>query len=301
MRLFVILLLCLCLPLPLSALAHGDAHHRLNALNAQILGQPDNAELHLRRGRLHIEANHFEEARADLEKALALAPKQHGARYFLAEALLSGGKAELAEQQAQQFIDAHTTHGAQDVNDLGALSRGYWLLGQARMARQQPAAAIVAYRLAIKATGEPTPDQYQLFVDACLAARGEYPEEALRLLDRGLATGGSIDLLQGMALEVELQAGRTDAALRRLEIIIAQEKRLPFLYTRKAGILADAGRMAEAGKALKAARGALTAVPEKRRRANAYKELAQQIAAVDARVALRENTGSVAKTGAQMK
>ncbi len=277
MRLFVILLLCV----PLSVVAHGDAHVRQESLDAQILSQPKNAELYLRRGRLYIEEGHFEEARADLDKALALAPTQQGARYFLAEALLSGGKAALAEKQAQRFIEAH---GDQE---LGALSRGYWLLGQTRMAQQQPQAALVAYRAALKATAEPAPDQYQLFVDACLAARGKYPDEALQVLDQQLAAGGSIDLLQGMALEVELQAGRTDAALQRLGSIIAQKKRLPFLYARQAGILADAGRMPEASKALMAARDALMAVPEKRRRATAYKELAQQIAALDVRVGLR--------------
>jgi predicted Zn-dependent protease len=279
MRFLTIILLCL----PLHALAHSDAHERMEYLDAQLLSEPDNAELHLRRGRLYIEESHFEEARADLEKTLALAPTQHGARYFLVEALLYGGKAELAEQQAQQFIDAH---GAQE---LGALSRGYWLLGQARLARQHPEAAIAAYRRALKVTVEPTPDHYQLFVNACLAARGKYLDEALRVLDQGLAAGGSIDLLQGMALEIELQAGRTDAALQRLESVIAQEKRLPFLYTRKAGILADAGRMTEAGKALASARGALTAIPGKRRRAQAYTDLERQIAALGTRVGLQES------------
>lgn len=277
MRFLTLLLLCL----PLHALAHSDGHERMEQLDAQIRNEPSNAELHLRRGRLYIEESHFEEARADLEKALALAPTQHGARYFLAEALLYGGKAELAEQQAQQFIDAHGSR------EPGALSRGYWLLGEARMARQHPEAAVAAYRTAMQVTVEPAPDHYQLFVDACLAARGKYLDEALRVLDQGLAAGGSIDLLQGMALEVELQAGRTDAALQRLEIIIAREKRLPFLYVRKAGILADAGRMAEAEKALMAASGALTAIPEKRRRAKAYAELAEQITTLGARVSQR--------------
>lgn len=279
MRSFILLLLCL----PLHALAHSDGHERMKLLDAQIRNEPDNAELHLRRGRLYIEENHFEEARADLEKTLVLAPKQHGARYFLAEALLHGGKAELAEQQAQRFID---DHGA---NEPGALSRGYWLLGQARLAQQHPEAAIAAYRSALKVTAEPTPDHYQLFVNASLAAGGKYLDEALRVLDQGLTAGGSIDLLQGMALEVELRADRADAGLQRLEAIIAQKKRLPFLYARKAEILANAGRMAEAGKALISARNALTEVPVKRRRAKAYTDLEQQIAALSARVGFQES------------
>lgn len=279
MRSFILLLLCL----PLHALAHSDGHERMKQLDAQIRNEPDNAELHLRRGRLYIEENHFEEARADLEKTLALTPLQHGARYFLAEALLHGGKAELAEQQAQRFIDAH------GANEPGALSRGYWLLGQARLAQQHPEAAIAAYRSALKVTAEPTPDHYQLFVNASLAAGGKYLDEALQVLDQGLTAGGSIDLLQGMALEVELRADRTDAGLQRLEAIIAQKKRLPFLYARKAEILANAGRMAEADKALISARNALTAVPVKRRRAKAYTDLEQQIAALSARVGFQES------------
>lgn len=278
MRSFILLLLCL----PLHALAHSDGHERMKQLDAQIRNEPENAELHLRRGRLYIEENHFEEARADLEKTLALAPTQHGVRYFLAEALLHGGKAEQAEQQAQQFIDAYGT------SEPGALSRGYWLLGRARMARKHPETAILAYRAALKATVEPLPDHYQLFVNAGLAAGGEYLDEALRVLDQGLAAGGSIDLLQGMALEVELRAGHADAALQRLEAIIAQKKRLPFLYTRKAEILVNSGRVAEAGKALASARSALAVVPVKRRRAKAYTDLEQQIVALGARVDVQE-------------
>ncbi len=291
MRFFIIILFCL----PLHVLAHGDGHERLAHLDAQILREPNNAELHLRRGRLYIEENHFAEARADLEKTLALAPAQHGARYFLAEALLHDGKAELAEQHAQKFIDAH---GARSP---GALSRGYWLLGQARMARQHPDAAIGAYRKAMKVTAELTPDHYQLFVNACLAARGKYLDEALRMLDQGLAAGGSVDLLQGMALEVELQSGRPDAALQRLERVIAQGKRLPFLYTRKAEILADAGRMAEVGKALAAARSALTGITAKRRQAKAYTELEQKIAHLSAHAGPPKNAVTDTKTAAQIK
>lgn len=284
MRLLATLLLCT----PLLAAAHGDGHERLKALNAQIAHQPGNADLYMRRGRLHIETHHFDEAQADLKKVLALAPSQHGARYFLAEALLSGGKAAQAEKQVQRFIDAHGS------NATGALSRGQWLLGQARMAQSQAVAAIQAYRAALKVTPEPTPDQYQLLVDACLAARGPYPDEALQVLDMRLAAGGSIDLWQGMALEVELQLGRTDAALHRLDAVIAQKKRLPFLYTRKATILADAGRTTDAATALNAARESLASTPDKRQRTPAYTELAQQIAALDARIGKGRHTAPAA-------
>lgn len=274
MRLLVALALCL----PLLAQAHGDAHERLKSLDAQIRSQPDNADLRLRRGRLYMEEAHYKEARTDLEKVLALAPHQLGARYFLAEALFYGEQHAQAEQQAQLFIGAH---GPQE---LGARSRGYWLIGQTRMARHQPTAAIEAYRQALQATGEPTPDQYQLFVEACRAARGPYLDEALRVLDQGLSKGGSVDLLQGMALEIELQAGRPDAALTRLERIIALKQRLPFLQTRKAEILLDAGRTTEARQAVAAARDALATVQTRKRRATAYLALDQQLAALEARL-----------------
>ena len=60
-------------------------------------------------------------------------------------------------------------------------------------------------------------------------------------------------------------------------------------YTRKAEILVDTGRITEAGKALVSARNALTPVSVKRRRAKAYTDLEQQIAALSVRVGLQES------------
>jgi predicted Zn-dependent protease len=274
MRLLPIFAICL----PLLAHAHGDAHDRLKALDQQIQQHPGNADLHLKRGRIYLEENHLTEARSDLERVLALDPSKLGAHYFLAEALFNSEHHDLAEKHLQQFIRQNEGH------NLVAQSRGYWLMGQTRMARHQVETAIVAYKMAMTAKPDLTPDQYKLFVDACLAARGPYLEEALRLLDARQSHSGSPDWIQDMAIEVELKAGRRDAALARLDALISSQKRLPFLYAKKASLQLDAGHSLEAEKSLRLARSAFATLNEKRQRSKVYVELNQQIEALAERL-----------------
>lgn len=271
--------LILILTLSQPAHAHGDPHDRLQHLDAHIVASPADPDLHLRRGRLHFEEAHYPEARADFERVLALDPSRQGVRYFLAEALLQGGQPAGAEEQALRFLAAH------GPAERGARSRGLWLLGQARMAQGQPAEALAAYREALAVTAEPTSDHYHLYVDAARQAGGPHLDEALAVIDLGLARGGSPDLLQGMAVELELQAGRPAAAVARLDSLAARGRRTPFLRYQQAEILAAAGRPDQAGAALAAAREALATVPPAQRRAKAYATLGGQIAALEAGLA----------------
>ena len=275
MRRLTIFAICL----PLLVHAHGDAHDRLKTLDQQIQQHPGNADLHLKRGRIYLEENHLAEARSDLEKVLALDPSKLGAHYFLAEVLFNSEHHDLAEKHAQQFVQAN------ERNNFGAQSRGYWLIGQTRMARHQVEAAIQAYKMAIAAKPDLTPDQYTLFVEACLAARGSHLDEALRLLDARLANPGSPDWIQDMAIDVELKAGRTDAAFARLDAMIASKKRLPFLYAQKASLQFDVGHFSEAEKSLHLARSAFSTLSEKRQRSKVFVELNQQIVTLAERIA----------------
>lgn len=281
MRLLAMVLLCL----PLHALAHGDAHERIHQIDARLARQPGNAELHLRRGQIYLEEHHAAEARADFERALVLDPGLNAARYFLGDALLQSGQPAQAEKQVLQFIDA------QAPEQKGALSRGYWLLGEVRFALRRPAEAVAAYQQAFRHTAEPTPSHYRAYIDACLDAGGQHLDEARLVLDQAMAKGGPIDSLLEMAVEVEMKAGHTESALRRMESWIAQGKRLPFLHYRRAEILAGAERLPEARQALAAAGAALADIPERRRKSKAYAELSRQIGA------LGERVGSQVKAG----
>lgn len=274
MRLLAMVLLCL----PLHVLAHGDAHERIHQIDAQLERKPGNADLHLRRGQIYLEERHAAEARADFERALVLDPGLHAARYFLSDALLLSGQPAPAETQVLQFIQA------QAPEQKGALSRGYWLLGEIRFALRRPVEAVAAYEQAFSHTAEPTPSHYRSYIDACLAAGGQHLDEARLVLDQAMAKGGAVDALLEMAVEVEMKAGHTESALRRMESWIAQGKSLPFLHYRRAEILAGAERLPEARQALAVAGAALADIPERRRKSKAYAELARQISALGERV-----------------
>jgi hypothetical protein len=92
--------------------------------------------------------------------------------------------------------------------------------------------------------------------DALLAA-GE-PEAALEALDEGLARLGPVVALASRAIEIERARGRADATLERLDRLAAFASRQETWLTRRAEILEEAGRPAEARAAWAAApRGAI--------------------------------------------
>ncbi len=247
-----LLLAALLLTLPLLAHAHGDAHVFIQALDAQIRQDPGNAALYLKRGRQYLEAQHYQDARADLEHALALDPQLHGARYHLADTLHKAGLPAEAETAARRFVQAVAPDQA------GALARGYWLLGDILATRGRHLEAGEIYRQALSHTAEPSPSQIQAYAEAYLEAEPPQPDAALAVIDQGLARLGPLDTLLEMAVDIELKRGRTDPALQRLDTLIAQGRRLPYLHLRKARALAEAGRVEPASAALAEARKALT-------------------------------------------
>jgi tetratricopeptide (TPR) repeat protein len=270
MRLLAILLLFL----PLWAQAHGDAHESISLLDVRILLSPSDPELYLNRGLNYLEAEHYPEARADLEKALALDPGFDAARYYLAEVLRKANRLDEAEAAARRHLQA-TERGK-----TAELARGHWLLGDILAARGRHLEATEAYGKATPLTAILTPSQIQAHALAYQNAGGAYLNQAIQVIDHGLGRIGPVDHLIELALNLELKAGRVDAALARLDGWIGLGRSLPFLHARKARILAEAGRHAQARTALDAAGAALAAIPETRRKSRAYRDLAREMAAI---------------------
>ena len=93
-----------------------------------------------------------------------------------------------------------------------------------------------------------------------LTAEGQVAE-ALRALDEGIRKLGPIVPLQGYALDLELGRKNNDAALARLETILARALRKESWFARRGDILLVVGRTAEARKSYEAALAAVKRLP----------------------------------------
>ncbi|MGR9037188.1 MAG: tetratricopeptide repeat protein [Gammaproteobacteria bacterium] len=267
----MIWLICL---LPLSpAFSHGAIHDQLKSTDERIKKEPDNAELYIHRGRLYLDDGHIGHARENFRRALALDPRQRAAHYFLADALLKDGDALGAEQEAQIFIASLTPA------DKGGLVRGYRLLGRSLTDQEKHVDAANAYRRAIDHAGEPGPDQFIECASAYSAAGSGYRQKALQTLDEGLTRLGLLSTLQEAAVEIEIQSGNTDGAVRRLDSLIALGKRREHLLYRKGAVLAQAHQGDEAGQAYEEALSAIKELKPNRRNSKAVQKLQADIEA----------------------
>ena len=116
--------------------------------------------------------------------------------------------------------------------------------GRAALAlgRQEDAARDFAAAL----TGMPQPRPEQVFVRRDLLLALGRRAEAIRALDDGIAKLGPAASLHLAALDIEVELRRWDAALRRLDLLIALEPRNETWLVRRGDLLAAAGRPADA-------------------------------------------------------
>jgi predicted Zn-dependent protease len=265
-----LLLLALLLTAQL-AWAHGAVHEQIESLDARIARKPDNAELYLQRGRLFLEDRHFDEAVEDFRRGLQIDPQLRAAHYFLGDALLRSGDAAGGEREARAFL------AALGAEDRGGLMRGYRLLGQSLLEQGRSVDAAGAFRTALGHAPEPDPAHYRECAAAYLAAGPAQRETALEILDEGLVRLGPLPALQEMAIEIELQAGRPDGAVKRLDALIARGQGRELWLQRKGEVLLQSGRRGEARQAFDAALAAIEALPSTRRNTRALRELEREV------------------------
>lgn len=266
-------LLLLALLTARLAWAHGAVHEQIKGLDAQVAKEPGNAGLYLHRGRLFVEDRHFAEAVRDFRRALEIDPRLRAAHYFQGDALLKSGDAVGAEREARAFLA-----GLEEENR-GGLMRGYRLLGRSLLDEGKPLEAAAAFRTALGHAPEPDPAHYRECAAAYAAAGPEHRDVALEVLDEGIARLGPLPALQEMAVEIELQAGRPDGAVKRLDALIAQGQGRERWLQRKGEVLLQAGRPAEARQAFEAALAAIEALPSSRRSSRALRELEREVRA----------------------
>ncbi len=246
---FVAAGLILVLVRPPAASAHGDIHLRILELTRQIEAATNNAaRLYLARGELEREHGQWEAAGADYDRAAQLDPELPSVDLCRARLLADRGQLEAARAMFDRALERSPGDGESFVGRARVLVK----LGQ-----REP--AIADYWRGVERLREPQPE-YVVELAKVLAAEGQV-EEALRALDEGIKKLGPVLPLQGYALDLELGRKNNDAALARLETILARASRKETWFARRGDILLEAGRSAEAGKSYEAALAAVNRLP----------------------------------------
>jgi tetratricopeptide (TPR) repeat protein len=249
-----------------SAAAHGEVHGEIEALTKRVAQSPKCAELFYRRGELHRLHRDWAAALRDFERALALDPRLDGARFAHGRTLLEAGRPKEALPVLDAFLAHHAEHGEAHVWRARAL---------AALGRHADAAA--GFERAVALLRRPRPGH---FVEHARAlADAQRPAAAVEALDKGMRALGAIVTLQSYAIELELSQGRHDAAIRRVEAILARARR-PERWLFKLGEIQErAGRKDRAAAAYRAALKAIAALPPSHRGVAATRELAATIQA----------------------
>ena len=265
------MLAVLCGFAPLAAHAHGDVHGEIDALTKRIAKSPADAKLYFQRGELSRAHQDWAASGADFDKAEELDPALDFVDLARGEMLAEAGRGDAAKAALDRFLSRHPEHAA-----------GYAVRARVLAKAMSWQAAEEDFARAIAHSKEPDP---ALFIERAQALRAMGKlDGAIRALDEGIALKGPLIVLMLAAVDLEVEAGRIDAALARLGKIIDAAPRKERWLARRGELLEKAGRTGAAREAFAAAQSALAAVPTDRRATAAMQDLAKSIDAALARI-----------------
>jgi predicted Zn-dependent protease len=239
----------------LPASGHGDLHERIEELSERLAATPNDVELLLRRGDLYRQHKDYAAALRDLDRVERLGGREADVLLLRGRTLLGCGCGRAGEGVGalERFVEIRPDHG-----------EGWLLLARARRAVGRRDESVAAYGRAIALMGAPGPGVYLERAEeiraGARAGGGASPEQvtdatraALAGIDEGIARLGPVVTLELRAAELEVELGRPDAAVGRIDAVMAQAARKEAWLARKAEILENAGRTGEALAAYRAA------------------------------------------------
>ncbi len=246
------------------AFAHGDVHPRILEFTEQIKRSPTNTTLYLQRAELYRIDGDYTNAMADLNHVA-----QHDRSLKRVDFLR--GQVQQDAGQPQSALGPLNRYLADQPPDAEA----YTVRARVLIKLNRPAPAIEDFTAAIKWSSTPNPE---LFIERAAAWRtlGK-PEEAMRGLDEGIRRLGPIVTLQLPAVDAELALKKTDAALARIDTVMTRLQRKETWLVRRAEILRNASREAEARTNYFAALEAINRLPPAHRGTRMTLELESRI------------------------
>ena len=259
MKLFCSIVVLLCLGASDDVAAHGDLHEQIEAVSLRIARAPT-AELFLKRGELRRAHLEFDRALADYDKAEQLNPAMAAVLLSRGRALIEAQRYAPAREALDRFLEKRPAH-----------SEGYLTRGRACAALKEFSAAVQDFNRAIDLAPEAGPDHFVERAQAQIALGDA--DGAINGLEEGIRQLGPLFTLQAQALEIERKQKRFDAALQRLDGLLAQSQRKESWLVQQGAIFEEAGRPEEARRSYQAALAAIATLPPRLRVTKATREI----------------------------
>lgn len=245
--------------LPATARAHGDLDEQIDAVSHQ-LDQAPSAVLYLKRAELHHEHEDFAAALADYDRAAQLDHQLDAISFGRARTLFKAGRLQLAREAIDFYLKRKPGH-----------AEGFLLRARVLVGLKDYAAAVQDFDRNLALTPQPLPECFLERAEA-LVASGDKPA-AVNSLDEGIDRLGNLVTLQSSAIAIELDLHRHDAALVRVDRVMADLQRKETWLARRGEILEAAGRRDEALGAYREALAALEQLSVHHRNVKPMREL----------------------------
>ena len=248
------------------ATAHGSHERRLRQLEHQINQMPagEAVELLLQRADLHRRQNAWEAALHDYQSVASLEPDNIH---------MTLGRAQLHLDQQQFFIAIEWSSRALHLEP--ATTRAGLLHARALLGIGDFDSAAIVYGDAMGKLSQPRPEHYIELAQIVSADKGHPDSEsrAIAVLDNGIHKLGNLVSLHEFAFQLELQEGDREAALRRIDKVLALNDSLLNWRMQRGELLLDLGHMADAREEALCLIYRIQQLPQQRRRSQVFADL----------------------------
>jgi tetratricopeptide (TPR) repeat protein len=243
------MVLALTLCAPTAPWAHGDLHEQIAAASRAIATRPRDAALYLARGELYRAHHDTAPALADYATALRIDPALDAAHLARGRLLLEAHRAAEALPDLDRFLARRPDH----ADALVVRARARAAVADAAHARED-------YDRAVGLAANP-----DWFIERARLVRSSVgPAAAIDGLEGAVARLGPIPTLMLEEIDCELALGHHDAALARLDHLIAASGAHPQWTLQRGDILLAAGRVGDARNAVATALNEIDALPAAR-------------------------------------
>ena len=265
-RFVFVALVSLCLSRP--TLAHDGLHERIATATREIEEAPKVAALFVARADLYRQHAHWDLAFEDLKSARDLGGEETELDLVRGELLHDLRSEKIASEALDKFLSQNPRH----TRGLSVRAVVLEALGEYRLAAND-------WSSIIKWSQQLRPDHFVSRAQCVSKLGDKHLAEALGGLDEGLALLGSLPSLHLCAVELEVRTAKFDAALARIERLIATTQQNGSWLAKKGDVLATAGRNKEAKLAYEDALRAISKLRPKRRRTQSAIDLMTHILA----------------------